>query len=244
MTQATTAVQRAKITPQLPAEMRDEIASEALAIKDQIGTPSGDNIAVTRDKTFRLPGSDAEAPEITAVIVDWVTYNQYYKGKFDPKNIQPPVCAALGKVIKEMIPIASAPQVQHSNCEECPKNQWGSDPQGGRGKACKNQRLLALLPPDNIAGGPLMLLKVSPMGLTNFDKYVAKFASSNSAVPHAISAVTRISFDQKAEYPLLVFAADGLNEDVEAAAARRKEARARLLTEPDMGPKLPANGGK
>jgi hypothetical protein len=237
-----TAVARAKLNPQLPASLKEEFSREALAIKDAIGAPSGDFIGCTKNKTFRLPGSGTEAPEITAIIVDWVTFNQYYPGAYNPKNLQPAVCASLGKVIKDLVPLDGVPDPQSEGCEGCPKNEWGSAGNGSKGKACKNQRLLALLPPDNPAEGPLMLLKVAPTGIKNFDNYVSKFANSNGIVPHPISVVTRIKFDQSSEYSLLVFEADGVNNDLEAAAARRKEAQLRLLTPPDFGPRTTTVG--
>jgi hypothetical protein len=234
MTQNTTppAVARAKITPNLPLDLREELNSEALLIRDRIGTPSGDYIGVTKDKTFRLPGTDNEAEELRAVIVDWVSFNQFYEGKFDAKNIKPPVCAAIGVLVKDMKPFDTSPKKQFDNCEKCPKNQW---PAGGSGsRECKNQRLLALLVPGQPEGG-LALLKVSPTGIRYFDKYVNTIANSNATVQHPIGVVTRITFDQNVDYSSLRFALDGVNEDIEAFAARRKEARTRLLTPPEMG---------
>lgn len=234
-TTTTTAITKAKVTPNLPADLREELSADALSIKDRIGAPSGDFIGVTRDKTFRLPGIDKEAKELRAIVVDFVNFNQYYEGKFDPKNIKPPVCAALAIRQDELKPLDTAPKPQHEDCDSCPQNQWGSD--GGKGRACKNQRLLALLPADNPEAGPLGLLKVSPTGIKHFDKYVNTIANSTLPVPHPIAFITRIYFDESADYASLRFEQDGINEQLEVSATRRKEARARLLTPPDMGGK-------
>lgn len=235
MTTTTTTITKAKVTPNLPADLREELSADALSIKDRIGAPSGDYIGVTRDKTFRLPGVDKEAKELRAIVVDWAAFNQFYEGKFDPKNIKPPVCASLGIVLKELKPLENAPKPQHAECETCPNNQWGSD--GGKGRACKNQRLLAILPPDDPENGPLALLKVSPTGIKHFDKYVNTIANSTLPVPHPIAFITRIYFDENSDYASLRFEQDGMNEQLEISARRRKEARTRLLTPPDMGGK-------
>ena len=230
-----TAVARAKITPNLPADLREELTQEALAIKERIGAPAGDFIAVTRDKTFRLPGVDKEGESLRVIVVDFAAVNQYYKGKYDPKNIQPPVCMSVGIKIDDMKPSKNSPEPQDDGegCKECPQNQWGTD---GRGKACKNGRTLALVSPEDPAGS-LMILKISPTGVKYWDNYANKIANSGSALPHVIGVITHITFDPNEEYPSLRFAVDGLNPDVEAAAARRKEARQRLLAEPDLSPK-------
>lgn len=220
---------KAKSTPQLPANILEDLNAEVLAMKDRIGALSGDNIFVTRNKTFKMPGSDTEAPEITAVIIDWVTVNKYYPGKFDPKNIQPPVCVAIGQKEKELVPFADSPKKQSDDCASCPQNQFGSD---GRGKACKNQRLLALLPPNDQAEGPLMLLNVSPTAIRHFDAYVNKITNSGIQVPHPIAVVTTVFFDAASEYPSLRFRIEAPNDQIAVAYARRKEALSRLLTPP------------
>lgn len=235
---ATTAVAKAKITPNLPADLREELTQEALNIKERIGAPAGDFITVTREKTFRLPGVDKEGEQLRVIVVDFAAVNQYYKGKYDPKNIQPPVCMAVGIKLDEMHPSKNSPEPQDDGvgCKECPQNQWGTD---GRGKACKNQRTLAVVSADE-PEGPLMVLKVSPTGVKFWDQYANKIANSGAAVPHVVSVVTLITFDPNSDYPSLRFTVDGLNDKIEQAAARRKEARQRLLAEPDLAPKLKA----
>jgi hypothetical protein len=229
-----TSIQKAKIDLQLPADLKAEFAADALDIKNRLGQPSGDYIGVGRNKTFVMPGTEEESPQLRAIILDWVSVNQFYEGKYDPKNIRPPVCASIGVLVPDMKPLASAPKKQFDGlCADCPQNQWGSD---GSGKACKNQRLLALLPVNDQADGPLMLVKVSPTGIKYFDKYAAMVANTNPDVPHVVSMITAIYFDEAADYPSLRFRAESLNPDVVVAAGRRKEARQRLLVEPSFGP--------
>lgn len=222
----TTAIAKAKISPQLPAALLDDLKSEALKIEERIGAPTGDFITVTRNKTFRMPGTDAEAPEIRAVVVHWVTLHQYYKGKFDPKDPKPPVCVAAGLVPKELKPWPEVPERQHDNCADCPKNQW----EDGK-KQCKNQYQLALLPVDDPLAD-FMLLKVSPTGLKHFDKYVHKITKADVEVPHPIAVITRMYCDPTSEYASVRFDYDGVNLHVEEMAKRRREALARLLTPP------------
>jgi hypothetical protein len=225
---ANTAVARAKVIPNLPADLREELNADVVSIKDRIGAPGGDYISATRNKTFRLPGADNEAQEMTGVIIDWVSFNQFYEGRYDPNAIKPAVCGALGINPEALTPMAQSPKKQAENCKACPQNQWGSD---GKGRACKNQRLIAIANPLDPAL-PFALLKVSPAAIKFFDKYVATLANAQK---HPVEVVTKFFFDPSVEYPSVRFEIVEPNTDTAAYAALRKTARARLLTEPDMG---------
>lgn len=65
-------------------------------------------------------------------------------------------------------------------------------------KACKNSRLLALLPVDADDETPIMVLKVSPTALKAFDSYVASVARSFQLPP--LGVVTEIGFDEAVTY--------------------------------------------
>lgn len=233
-------VAKAKTAVALPQDLREELNAEALLIKERIGAPSGDSIGIDRNKAFRLPDGTTGA-EIFVIILDWATLNQYYEGKYDPKNIQPPVCAAMGLKEKELKPVPTAPKPQAENCHDCPQNQWGSD---GKGKACKNTRVLAVVPKGTVEDGPILLLKVSPAALKHIDPYLAKF-TTNVDCPHPLGVVTRVYFGPE-DYPCLRFDIAEANdsETINVAAMRRKQARQRLLVEPDLGGKLPTTEGK
>lgn len=236
---STAAVAKAKITPNLPTNYDEELAAEALAMAKRVGAPSGDLIRVNKDKTFSLP-SGATAPSLSVIVAGFVTVNQYYPGKYDAKNIQPPVCMAIGQDIDALQPFDKVPKKQNTDCKSCWANQWKSD---GNGKACKNQRMLAVLAPDMQADGPLMLLKVSPTGTRYWDAYVIKAVALAGAL---IKVRTRVTCDQdpKIEYASLRFEIEGPNEGWHDAFARRAGALDRLLAEPDFAPAVVAEKPK
>ena len=233
MPRASTAVApKAKIN--LPATISQQLQAEALAIQSRIGQPSGNRISLTKKQTFKLPsGVEIPAP-LEAIILDFVSLNLYYETGYDPNNITPPVCAAVGTDVATMAPFADAFDKQCDTCAACPMNQWGSDPKGGKGKACSNTRLLALLPTDADESSPIWTVRVSATGLKSFDGYVSSVARSFGAPP--IVVVTEITFDENLDYPSLRFgnptpvAPDLLS----LAMARREEAREILNTKPDF----------
>lgn len=227
-TTTTNAVVPNKAKVQLPQEFREEQAAEAAAIAKRIGAPSGDNIRVMKDKTFQLPNGDA-SPKLDVVVVDFVSLNQYYPGKYNEKDIKPPSCYAIGTEIDLMKPSPNATDPQSESCKICPQNQWGSD---GRGKACKNQRLVAVLPPDKQADGPLLVLKVAPTGTRYFDAHVKKAVTLAGGL---LNVRTEVTCDPSVDYASVRFDILSGNDEPEAAWSRRKEARERLMTEPDYG---------
>ena len=226
-------IQKAQPTANLPVNYDEELAAEALVMMRRIGAPSGDLIRINKEKTFSLPSGDT-APVINAVVVGFVSMFQYYEGKYDPKNIAPPVCMALGQEIETLVPFADAPKPQNKDCHTCWANQWGTD---GKGKACKNQRLLALLAPDMQADGPLMLLKVSPTGTRFWDSYVNKVMSLTGAL---IKVVTEIKCDEAAEFASLRFNVLRPNDKWQDAFGRRAAALERLMTKPEFAPAVVA----
>jgi hypothetical protein len=127
---------------------------------DLVKFPSGGALV------FEVPGEDAENPdsvkEIVGVIVDHHPVNAYWVEKFTGQNNHPD-CASLDGKIGEGNP--------GGNCKACPLNKWGSDTEGGKGKACKNIRRVYMLQEGKIF--PL-LLRIPPTSLQNFSDYISK----------------------------------------------------------------------
>lgn len=210
-------------------DIRARMAQEIADMASRVGAPGGDAIKVTQDKKFEFPDGTKHAGPIKLVIVDFVSANAFYEGAYDPNNISPPACFAIGTNPTQLIPSDNSPVKQATACSSCPMNQFGS---AGNGKACKNSRVLAVLPPGANADTPLWILKVSPTALKAFDAYVTSIARSFQLPP--VGVVTEVSFDESVTYASLRFGNPEPNEDLEACFARKDEAMARLMTEPDV----------
>lgn len=209
-------------------QIQEQMAAESAAIKEQIGAPGANTIKLKKTKEFEFPdGTKAET--FVGVIVDFVSRNVYYESKYDENNPQPPECVATGRVLKDMVPQDDAPDKQNADCATCPMNQFGSD---GNGKACKNQRKLAILPPDATEDDAIMTLTVSPTALKRFDSMVSKVAREMSATPIAVQV--EFSFDDSVDYPSLCFSVIEPNENIGAFWARREEAKDLLMTPVDF----------
>lgn len=213
-----------------PADIQEQLQTEVAGIQDQIGAPASNAISI-RDKVFTLPDGSVINSALEVVIVDFLSRNNFYESKWDPKNPQPPSCFAIGKVVKSLAPSPNSPHMQvkpGQTCEECPMNVFGSD---GDGKACKNTRLLAVLPVDAGEDDPIMTLSVPPTAVRAFDGYVGQVAKLFGTPP--IGVVTTIDFHPDKSFPMPIFGHPQPNPNLEGHFARRSEAEVLLTAEPD-----------
>ena len=212
--------------------IQEQLRAEVAQLKDRVDPPSGYLIS-TKGKVFTLPDGSSNPGPLNCVILDWASSYTYFEGIYNPKDIKPPACFAFGRVISDMKPSDSAPKKMHENCKECPMNQWGSDPQGGKGKACKNMRRLLVVPIDADENAQPWVLRVSPTGIKHFDKYVSTLSDLDK---HPIQVSTRIGFEENEAYPSLRFAVTGqLDDDSINLMWRLKERGADvLMAEPQV----------
>ena len=226
-----TALVKAKVN--LPANIQEQFAAEVAALQKRIAAPSGDRITVTQGRTLKLPNG-LEVDEIECVVVDFVAANFYYPTLFDRNNIVPPDCFSIGLEPAGLVPSDNSPEKQCEACAGCWANQFKSA-QNGRGKACSNTRLLAVLPLDADEDSPIMILKVSSTGLKSFDGHVANVASKYGVPIRGVTTKVTMSDDEYASLRFSVIAKLGPKDPLLAVAQSLKEsAMARLLTEPDV----------
>lgn len=218
----------------LPADTQAKFQAEVEAMQKRLAAPSGDKIMVTQSKMFRLPDGRESPGPIQAVIVDFVSYNTYYDANYSKDTYVPPKCFALGIEPAGLEPSKAAIEPQSDTCASCWANQFGTDPNGGKGKACQNTRMLALLDHRGDESTPLMLLKVSSTALRSFDSYIGNIARSFKVPPRGV--LTEISFAEELDYPSLRFGnPTKLDPELLALAdSRQEEALKRLLTEPEF----------
>lgn len=139
-----------------------------------------------------IPGN-----KLPCVVVASVVEHQYFDKPFDPNVKENPVCFALSSSRDDISPHPSIENPQSpGTCAECPKFAWGSDPKGGKGKACKEKRRLALLPASAIKDGEILKAEMAVMTLPvtsvrNWGSYVNQIAAEYGRPPWAI--LTEIS---------------------------------------------------
>lgn len=231
------ATARAKAS--VPVNYEAQIAKEASEITRRISAPSGDRIRFNANKAFITPDG-MEGDTLEVVIVDFVSTNLFYDGPFDRDNPQPPACFAIGPEPSLLVPSPNSPAKQADTCTACPNNQFGSAP-NGKGKACKNTRLLALMPvlDDPKAEAPIWILSVPPTSLKAFDSYVHGLATKHKTIP--VGVVTNITLDPGNSFasPRFDVARPLKGTELGTFMSRREEANQRLTAEPDVSQYTP-----
>lgn len=200
------------------------------ALRARLNAPTGDKIKIS-DKQFHLPGGDI-TDSMDVVIVDFVYYNAYYDSVFDKDNITPPACIALSPEPKGMTPSDNSPDKQNDTCTGCWANEFGSK---GKGKACANRILIAVLPADASEDTPLSILDISPTATKGFSSYLGSVARALGKMPYEV--ITHVECNQSLKYDVAVFSDPQLIDDeafIGMVESRVDEARERLMTEPDM----------
>lgn len=226
----TTAVAVKKPTSGNLVSIQDAMKAQLANLAGRVAPAAGSAIRVTQDKQFQLPDGTKTPGPLQLVIVDFIAKNSFYEGAYDPKNITPPACFAIGQNPLSLTPSPNAPVPQSTTgCNGCAMNQFGS---AGTGKACKNSRVLAVLPPDADENTPMWTLATSPTANKAFDAYVTSVARVFQAMP--VGVVTTVGFDPNETYAKLTFTDPQPNENLVAHFGRQAEAAEMLAVEPDV----------
>ncbi len=110
---------------------------------------------------FEIPSDNPEKPDYTPAIEGVILFNHNTNA----------IWVAVSEYDMNASPVCSSPDgktgygIPGGACAECPFNQYESDPNGGKGKACKNMRSLYIL--QNNAVMPINLL-LPPTSLRAF----------------------------------------------------------------------------
>jgi len=179
-----------------------------------------------------VPGNKMEA-----IVIASAFENKYFTGTFNPDKYEAPACYALSLDGEDMAPHEDARDKQSTRCDVCPQNQWGSQGQGKKGKACKQVRRLALLPVSaltdgNIPSAELAVLSVPVTSTKNWANYVNAVAGEFSRPFWAMKTEVRTEPNAKTQFQVLFRATGLVDEEYLAALFKRREAAHDVLLTP------------
>lgn len=214
----------------------DQLSKEVALLREQLDAPSGNKIKVEVTGEFLLPDGMSLGNSFEAVVVDFYNRNHFFLDPFNPSNITPPDCYAIGKKQLEMAPPDDVPAKQNPQCRDCWANQYKSAP-NGKAKACQNRYWLALrlVDPNNPDGppdpqAPLYILDLSPTNRSGFEGFANYAAQSLGAV---IKAQVVVSAKNVGSYAAISFTDPTPNQHYALDFARRAEAEPMLTKKPD-----------
>lgn len=161
--------------------------------------------------------------------------NALYKGRYDPNNIVNPNCFSLSEFDDDMVPDAVVTRPEAESCTGCPMREWGSDPGGGRGKACKETRRLIVLPASvlededpikAIKEGELAIIDIPVMSVKFYSQYINILSDSIGLPAWAVVTDVFTKPDPKSQFVVQFqgIKAAGGDDILDALEARRAQA--------------------
>lgn len=155
------------------------------------------------DRQLMRPDGDGPMNSVEVVILKGATglSKIWYENGYVEGSNAPPDCSSSNGVI----PDNGVPKKQNNVCATCPRNAWGSDRRGGKGKDCADSRRVAIVPltdiPNEAFGGP-MLLRIPAASLQD----MAAFSSQMQGQGYPYFSIgIRISFDTQESFPKFKF---------------------------------------
>lgn len=213
------------------------LAQLATHAKDVAATEKVQSGAMSlRAGVMQWQGKPVPGNRMNVIVLATSYENTYYPKTFDPNNITSPVCFAQSLADADLTPHANSVDQQHQSCKGCWAHEWSSDPKGGRGKACKQVRKLALIPAyddeDEIATAEMATLRVPVMSVKNWSGYASERATVDGLPFFVFSTEVSVVPDPRSQFQVHFSKVAVLpsEEVVAAVMARIKQAEQLLLT--------------
>lgn len=186
------------------ASMQDLQAFLAKNANSQLDTlPPPTSTRVSAKKTgFALP-TGVQLDELEIVPIGMSYINALYTKRYVPGQIESPTCWSVSLDANGMVPSDKSDKVQHTQCDGCPKNEWGSSPTGG-GKACGNKIRVAFVTPDATTDSPVYTIDLAPTSTKPFIQTVRSLGERPMQ-----TVIFKLSLDTKVDYPKVLTELDG-----------------------------------
>lgn len=196
-----TTTQLALFEDQLAALAIESVKAEQSSLATAFLSTKGGNL------TYR--GDVITGNKLACVVLAAPIERLYYSSRYDPTKVTGPDCFAISATATGMAPSSASPAVQHATCEGCPKNEWGSAPNGGKGKACRETRRLLLIPADSIGSvdavkaAEVAALRPPVTSLKNYATYAQTLAATLKRPPLGVISEVAVAPDAKTQFKVV-----------------------------------------
>ena len=204
--------------------------------------PSGNWVSF-KSGILQVNGVAVKGNKIPVIMIHSMFENQWYKNRYDPNNVQPPHCFAFAEKDEDLKPHPDSAEPQADNCAECPKNAWGSDPDGGKGKACKNVRRLAMIAAtdlEEIAKAEVALAKLPVTSVKNWSSYASQIGNVLKLPPLGVVTEMSVEPDARTQFQVHFNLIDKVDPKHFPALLDKRRATTALMTVPYDKPVEPA----
>lgn len=194
----------------LPISVEEELALQA-KVAAALERPVGGAISL-RGGIISWQGIPAKGNRLPCVILDIIFENRWYTKPFNAEQPSNPSCFALAREEGKLAPHPDAEEPQGGKegmCEGCPQNAWGTDPRGGRGKACSQIRRMVLMPVSAlesekaIKDSEVAILKLPVTSTRYWSAYVNQLASTVKRPVYSV--VTEITTEPHPKHQFHVY---------------------------------------
>jgi hypothetical protein len=182
-------------------DWQKQLGDMAIAVAEA-EKPTGNWVSF-KSGVLSVGGNQIKGNKIDVVVVQSVFENQWYKERYDANNPQTPHCFALAELDDDLRPHPDSAEPQSETCADCPKNQWKSDPDGGKGKACKNVRRLAMVAAADLADvkdAAVAMAKLPVMSVKNWSTYANQIANVLKLPPLAVITTMSVTPDARSQF--------------------------------------------
>lgn len=214
--------------PALAGNAAKQLQEEAKALAERIGAESA-SLVIKGDKKGNIIIGDDKAESAQLVVIDFITERRFYdSGYVDGADYRPPTCYGIARNPDKMVPHANVKEIggepQSDTCANCPMNEWESDPINHKGKACKERRVMLVLPPgEDHVDDDFWEFACGVSSLKNFDNMVRDVNKMWGLPP--IGAEITLCQDDNFDYQVYMFEDPQPNHDLEAHFERMPQAR-------------------
>jgi hypothetical protein len=199
----------------LPVAYDAELAAMAEAYKANEAASATGQFISFKGGVMTYRGAAVEGNKLDVIILSSIFENVWYEKDFDPNSPAAPQCYAFGKSMDELKPHdASSDKQGDANglCAGCWANGWGSDPKGGRGKACRNTRRLAVIPAkpldvDAIPKAELAFMKLPVTSVAAYSAHAIQCADVLKKPPFGVVTTIGVVPDAKNQFRVTFTAA-------------------------------------
>ena len=167
--------------------------------------------------------------QFNGIITAAMFENVFYMEKFNAEKISAPTCYAFAIGTDEgMAPHQQAHKAQAPTCAVCPNFKWGSDPGGGKGKACKQMRRLAVIPAtgtdaEAIRKATVGFIRVPVTSTKEWANYVRTLAQSGRTPLTVVTNIALVPDAKTMHRFLFTFVSDIAEPELQEALVRRNE---------------------
>lgn len=208
-------------------------AQMAAAIEENVG--GGGSFISLKGGRLTFQGAEIPGNKMNVVVVDHILEYVYYGDRYDPDSPQTPLAFAFGRDENTIrwhensIEEIDGEPIAGELCKDSSINQWGSA-DTGRGKACKNQRRLALLTEDQIEdveaieGATPAYIKVPVTSVKGWAGYVRQLANTLQRPPFGVITEISVVPDPKTQFKLQFKLVEAIEdaEIIEALIAKQE----------------------